>query len=104
MPSQHTNLFLDALSSTSRDALLSRCVEIDLPVKKSLYESNEVPRYAYFLTSGIASVVMATGHGDTAEVGLIGHEGLVGSFHLLGPAKVSTRDQIPRVGVRAGTS
>jgi CRP-like cAMP-binding protein len=28
--------------------------------------------------------------GGTAEVGLIGREGVVGSFHLLGPAKVLT--------------
>jgi hypothetical protein len=28
--------------------------------------------------------------GSTAEVGLIGREGVVGSFHVLGPAKVAT--------------
>ena len=91
MPSQHSNLFLNALSPASRDLLLGQCVEVDLPVKKSLYEPDNVPRYAYFMTSGIASVVTAMEDGGTAEVGLIGHEGIVGSFHVLGPAKVSTR-------------
>ena len=42
------------------------------------------------MTSGIASVVVSMEDGRTAEVGVIGREGLVGSFHLLGPAPVST--------------
>jgi CRP-like cAMP-binding protein len=86
-----SNLFLNSLSAQSRDLLLRLCVEIDLPLKKVLYEAEEVPRYAYFPTSGIASVVAVMEDGGSAEVGLIGREGLVGSFHLLGPAKVSTR-------------
>ena len=49
-----------------------------------------MPKHAYFITSGIASMVTAMPDGGTAEVGLIGHEGLVGSFHLLGPARVTT--------------
>jgi CRP-like cAMP-binding protein len=66
------------------------CVEVDLPLRKSLYEPGIVPMYAYFMTSGIASVVALMENGGMAEVGLIGREGVVGSFHLLGPAKVST--------------
>ena len=85
-----TNLFLESLSAESRDLLVKQCVEIDLPLRKSLYEAENIPRYAYFLTSGIASVVAAMDDGSTAEVGLIGREGVVGSFHLLGPANVST--------------
>ena len=83
-----TNLFLESLSAESRDLLVKQCVEIDLPLRKSLYEAENVPRYAYFLTSGIASIVAAMDDGNTAEVGLIGREGVVGSFHLLGPANV----------------
>ena len=90
MPSSHGNLLLNALSPASRDALLPHCVEVDLPLRKSLYEAENVPDHAYFMTSGIASVVTSMEDGDTAEVGLIGREGIVGSFHLLGPAKVST--------------
>ncbi len=46
------------------------------------------------MMSGIASVVTAMEEGTTAEVGLIGREGVVGSFHLLGPAKVFTNSFI----------
>jgi CRP-like cAMP-binding protein len=90
IPVSKTNLFLDSLSAESRETLLKPCVEIDLPLRTSLYEAGSPPRYAYFLTSGIASVVTSMADGNTAEVGLIGREGVVGSFHLLGPAKVFT--------------
>ena len=87
---KHNNLFLESLSRESKSALVRLCVEVDLPLRKSLYEPGVVPMYAYFMTSGIASVVAMMENGGMAEVGLIGREGVVGSFHLLGPARVST--------------
>ena len=89
MPSA-PNLLLNSLSPMCRETILRRCVEVDLPLRKPLYEAGETPKYAYFITSGIASVVASMEDGSTAEVGLIGREGLVGTFHLLGPAPVST--------------
>jgi CRP-like cAMP-binding protein len=87
---KHNNLFLESLSRESRNSLVRLCAEVDLPLRKSLYEPGIAPMYAYFMTSGIASVVAMMENGGMAEVGLIGREGVVGSFHLLGPAKVST--------------
>ncbi len=87
---KHNNLFLESLSRESRSSLVRLCVEVDLPLRKMLYEPGATPQYAYFMTSGIASVVAMMENGGMAEVGLIGREGVVGSFHLLGPAKVST--------------
>jgi CRP-like cAMP-binding protein len=91
MSLKHINLFLESLSPESRHSLVRLCVEVDLPLRKPLYEPGDTPLYAYFMTSGIASVVAMMEDGGMAEVGLIGREGVVGSFHLLGPAKVSTR-------------
>ncbi len=90
MSAQVSNLFLAALSPKARQSLLTAATEVALPVRSMLYEAEQTPRYAYFITSGIASVVTAMPDGATAEVGLIGREGLVGSLHLLGPAPVST--------------
>jgi len=84
------NLFLSSLSSSAFDRLISASTEVELPLKTPLYEAEATPTHAYFITSGIASIVTAMPDGGTAEVGLIGHEGLVGSFHLLGPAQVTT--------------
>ena len=90
MSTEISNLFLSSLSPSSRELLIAASTSVQLPLKAPLYEAEQTPAYAYFLTSGIASVVTAMPDGGTAEVGLIGSEGLVGSFHLLGPASVST--------------
>lgn len=90
MSHEGNNLFLSSLSSSARERLISGSTEVELPLKMALYEAEETPKYAYFPTSGIASLVTAMPDGGMAEVGLIGHEGLVGSFHLLGPARVTT--------------
>ena len=84
------NIFLAALSPSARDSILSACTPVSLPLRTMLYEADATPQYAFFMTSGIASVVTAMPDGATAEVGLIGYEGFVGSFHLLGPARVSS--------------
>lgn len=91
MSTGNSNLLLSSLSSSSRDRLLSQSTLLPLPLRMSLYEAELIPGYAYFPTSGIASVVTSMKNGSTAEVGLIGNEGLVGSLHLLGSLPVSTR-------------
>jgi len=54
------NLLLASLSSDNRESLMSRCTPVELPLKTLLYAAQEIPRYAYFMTSGLASVVVAT--------------------------------------------
>jgi len=90
MPPPGTNLFLESLSDKDRDWLTSRSTAVSLPIRTPLYRAEETPEYAYFMTSGIASIVTAMDDGKTAEVGVIGREGIVGAFHLLGPALVTT--------------
>jgi CRP-like cAMP-binding protein len=90
MSDESKNLFLSSLSSSASERLISAATEVELALRTPLYEAEATPKYAYFITSGIASVVTAMPDGGTAEVGLIGYEGLVGSFHLLGPAPVTT--------------
>lgn len=85
MQTSRHNRLLDALSHDCREAVLSASKEMDLPVRMQLYWPEEMPQYGYFLTSGIASIVAGLDDGGTAEVGVIGNEGLVGAIHLLGP-------------------
>ena len=91
MGSQSSNLFLAALSPANYDWLASRSTEVDLPLHTILYEEEVPPRYAYFLTLGLASIVTSMSDGQSVEVGFIGHEGIVGGLHLLGSAPLSTR-------------
>ncbi len=90
MSDSRKNLFLSSLSPSAFERLISVTTEVGLPLKTALYKAEATPKHAYFITSGIASLVTAMPDGGTAEVGLIGHEGLVGGFHLLGPARVTT--------------
>jgi CRP-like cAMP-binding protein len=53
-----------------------------------LHEQSQMPQYAYFMTSGIASVVVSMPEGGSAEVALVGREGLIGALHILGPTPV----------------
>ena len=96
-----SNLFLAGLSAEARHYLVEEITETPLPSGKILYEEETVPRYAYFLTSGLASVVTPMADGKSAEVGFIGHEGVVGSLHLLGRASMATRSmmQLPGSGI-----
>src|SRR6195952_6038152 len=88
MQKMSNNLFLDSLSPQSRGILTNISKAVSLPLGTVLYEPEVIPDYAYLLTSGIASTITKTRNGDSAEVGLIGHEGVVGSLQLLGPAPV----------------
>ena len=88
LPSQ--NRLLSILDFKNRDVLNLLCTAVPLPLRTPLYEPGRVPVYAYFLTSGLASVVTPMIDGGTAEVELIGNEGFTGSLHLLGSAPVQT--------------
>jgi CRP-like cAMP-binding protein len=100
------NLLLASLGDSNRELLLRNCVEVNLPLRTSLYRAEEIPPFCYFMTSGFASVVATSGDGDTAEVGIVGREGLVGAFHLLGPATTPTECfiQLAGSGLRIGTA
>jgi CRP-like cAMP-binding protein len=79
------NLLLDAVSPELRRTVVDLCRPIDLPLRTLLHEQGEMPVYAYFLCSGVTSMVVSMAEGGSAEVGIIGREGLIGAMHILGP-------------------
>jgi CRP-like cAMP-binding protein len=98
MASQSSNLFLSSLTPSNYGLLASRAIQVELPLHMILYEEETPPRYAYFLTLGLASVITQMSNGESAEVGFIGHEGVVGGLQLLGPAPLSTRCMMQLAG------
>ena len=84
MPAPRTNLLLESLSLESRNAILAQSKEVDLPSRYSLQVQEAQPRYVYFLTTGIASVVVGHFEGASCETMLIGREGMTGAYSLLG--------------------
>jgi len=91
MTGQPSNQLLATLPLAYRNSLLTRLKPVSLPLRSVLYEPDETPKYAHFITSGIASMVSTMSDGASAEVGVWGSEGLVESFHLLGRARIPTR-------------
>jgi CRP-like cAMP-binding protein len=86
-----SNVLVDALPEESRRKLLKQVTRVNVPIRTSLYEPGDPPRFAHFLTSGIASVVTTMGDGSTSEVGTLGREGVPQGLHLLGELRVPTR-------------
>lgn len=68
----HSNRLLAAIPSRSRKHLLSNSAEVQLAPKSVLHESKSRPSHAFFLTSGLASVLAVATPGFAAEVSTIG--------------------------------
>lgn len=84
------NRLLSTLTPKVRESLLAQSTPVPLPVRVELYSTEHAPQFAYFITSGLASIVSNLQDGSTAEVGILGNEGIACAMHLLGPAIVST--------------
>jgi CRP-like cAMP-binding protein len=91
MSDESSNLLLASLSPKYRATLLSRMRTVTLPAREVMYEPDEAPKFAHFLTGGIASIVGTMSSGASAEVGIWGKEGMVECLHLLGNARIPTR-------------
>lgn len=79
------NVLIEALSPELRNRVLSAARMVDLPQGTVLYAVGEPCQFAHFLTAGVASVVVSGSDGSSAEVGMIGAEGVAGAHALLGP-------------------
>ena len=97
-PPLHLNRLLAAIPQKSRKHLLSNSAEVELSAMSVLHESHARPSHAFFLTSGLASILAVTTVGLATEVGVVGREGFVGSFHLIGPVDAPTHCRMQLAG------
>ena len=79
-----TNRLLQSLTAKERKELLSHATLVELKQKAVISERRDEPQHAYFMLSALASEVVELDDGEIVEVGLVGFEGVTGSFHLLG--------------------
>ena len=98
MAQPHPNRLLAAMPARSRKHLLSNSVEVELATTTILHEAKSRPSHAFFLTSGLASVLAVTTLGLSAEIGMVGREGFIGSLHLIGPADTPTHCRMQLAG------
>ena len=73
----HNKLLLN-LPAKERASVYPELVFLPVRTHDVLNEAGEPIKYAYFMNSGLASVLNVTQEGKSVEVGLTGQEGFVG--------------------------
>jgi CRP-like cAMP-binding protein len=85
------NKLLAKVPSKELDRLLPHLHEVELPQTKVLSEIDEKIEHAYFVTSGVVSMVNQPDNGEIVEFATIGNEGMVGFPILLGTSSMPSR-------------
>lgn len=100
------NRILSRLPRADYERLRARLDPVRLPQGRILFEEGEVPRHAYFLAGGMASLLAATADGSTVQVAMVGGEGAVGVPALLGAGFMPYRVvmQLPGTALRIGVA
>jgi len=88
---QVRNLILLGLPAGEYSEVFKKLEFVELPTHSVLHEAGERINYAYFIDSGLASVLNVLSDGKSVEVGLAGKEGFVGLALVVGFSSGSTR-------------
>jgi CRP-like cAMP-binding protein len=94
----YKNRILASLPKVEIGRLAPYLLPLTLEIGKTLLDPCEDVDYAYFLESGMASVVISMADGTTVETGITGNEGMVGIPVLLGTKTMPTRTFIQIAG------
>jgi CRP-like cAMP-binding protein len=99
---RRTNRLLSLLSDHDYERLRPHLSPAVLEYRKSLYEASRPIEHVYFPVDGVASLVITTADGASAEVGTIGNEGMVGLPICLGDrdSPSSVYVQVPGMGLQ----
>jgi CRP-like cAMP-binding protein len=95
---QVTNKVLLAVPTNEFDLMRADLTYVDLPSHLSLHEPTQDIKFVYFPNRGMVSQVIVTKDGSTVEVGVVGHEGYVGSGLATGLTRSSVREIIQIAG------
>jgi CRP-like cAMP-binding protein len=71
---------------------------LTLPHLRVLHEPNETLQSAYFLNSGLVSLLIETREGKTVEVGIVGNEGIAGLELAVGLTRSPLREVVQIAG------
>jgi CRP-like cAMP-binding protein len=71
---------------------------VTLPLGKVLYESGDTLRYVYFPTDAIVSLLYVMESGASAEISVIGNDGMVGVSLFMGGESTTSRAVVQSAG------
>ncbi len=92
------NGILTALPAADHERLLPNLEDIPLVLGRSIYESGSEQEYVYFPTSSIVSLLYVMQDGSSAEIAVVGHEGVVGIALFMGGETTPSRAVVQSAG------
>jgi CRP-like cAMP-binding protein len=92
------NLLLCALPPAERELLLPHLEPVSFLLGKTIYEPGERVNYCYFPTSSVVSLLYTMREGSTAEMGLVGNDGVAGVVAFLGGESTCSRAVVALAG------
>jgi CRP-like cAMP-binding protein len=96
------NRILLALPRAVREEILRQCEQVELTSGQMIYAGGAAVDYAYFVNSGLVSLVKSMEDGRSVEIAAVGNEGLLGLFAAYGfdYALVDHVVQVPALALR----
>ncbi|MDP3857825.1 MAG: Crp/Fnr family transcriptional regulator [Stagnimonas sp.] len=87
-----------ALPPAVLERLLPQLELVPLPLGKVLYESGDTLRHVYFPTDSIVSLLYVMENGASAEISVVGNEGLIGISLFMGGESTPSRAIVQSAG------
>jgi CRP-like cAMP-binding protein len=92
------NALLAGLPSADCARLSDELELVSLPLGQVLYESGETMTHAYFPTDCVVSLLYVMKNGESAEIAIVGNEGIVGIALFMGGDSTMSRAIVQNAG------
>src|SRR6202790_2828195 len=96
--SPHQNHLLDALPASAYERLASHLELVPMKLGEVLYESGVQLQYVYFPTTSILSLLYVMEDGASAEIAIVGNEGILGISLFMGGETTPSRAVVQSAG------
>ncbi len=93
-----SNHLLAALPDAEWKRWKPQLEEVDLTLGQVLYESGSIESYVYFPTTAIVSLLYVMENGSSAEIAVVGNEGIVGISLFMGGGSTPSRAVLQSAG------
>lgn len=97
-PDPTRNQLLRGLPKEVQDRLFPDLQRIELPLGKVLYESGDKLDYVYFPVDSIVSLLYVMEDGASAEISVVGNEGIIGIAVFMGGDSTPSRALVQSAG------
>ena len=98
-PNPHQNHLLDALPTSDYQRLAPHLELVPMKLGDVLYESGAKLRYVYFPTTSIISLLYVMEDGASAEIAIVGNEGILGISLFMGGESTPSRAVVQSAGL-----